>query len=153
MPNRQTNHSSRVRRRGQSMVEFAVVASVLLLLLLGVFEISQLAFTLNSVTNGVREAGHYVALHPPGLVVDSAYRMTVTQQIAPKLFLVDTNNATNYRLDVDAGPNWGACQPDPNCYYPPITITVGSTVTLALPLPFVGSSVSIIRASTARMER
>jgi Flp pilus assembly protein TadG len=153
MQYRQITHMLRSRRRGQSMVEFALIASVLFLLLFGTFEISQLIFTLNSVTNGASEGAHYAALHPPGAVITDTYRTAVTQDIAPKLFLVDTNNATNYRLDVDAGPNWGACQPDPNCYYPPITITVGSTVTLALPLPFVGSSVSIIRASTARMER
>jgi Flp pilus assembly protein TadG len=135
------------------MVEFALIASVLFLLLLGLFEVAQLAFTLNSVTNGAREGGHYAALHPPGATVNATYVTSVTQAVSPVLFLVDTNNATNYRLDVGVAPNWATCQPNPTCYYPPITVTVGSTVTLAVPLPFIGSRVSISRTSTVLLER
>src|SRR6478752_6033424 len=93
--------SRRVARRrsapAQSMVEFALVSTVLFLMLLGIVEISQLVFTINSVNNGAREGSHWAVLHPSNLTscapsCPAATNTLATQQIASSLFLVDTTN-------------------------------------------------------------
>jgi Flp pilus assembly protein TadG len=135
------------------MVEFAMVASVLFLLLLGIFEAGRIIFTLNSVSNGAREGAHWAAINPPGATIAATYPTTVTSAIAPTLFLIDTSNATNYRLDVTVPGTWSTCIANPSCSYPPITVTVGTTVTLLVPLPGIGSRLVFTSASTTLVER
>jgi Flp pilus assembly protein TadG len=47
----------RGRRRGQALVEFALVLPVLLVILLGTFDAGRLIFAYNSVSNAAREGG------------------------------------------------------------------------------------------------
>ena len=136
------------------MVEFALVAMVLFLMLFGVFEISHLVFTINSVNNGAREATHWAALHPTTLSsgctsssCSAATNTAVKQAISQTLFLVDTNNATDFNLTVSC-PTCSGTDP-----YPPVTVSVQYTVHLAVPFPFVGSSYVVSSASTALVER
>jgi Flp pilus assembly protein TadG len=138
----------------QSMVEFALVAMILFLLLFGIFEIAQLVFTINSVNNGAREAAHWAALHPSTLSsgctassCSAATNTAVKQAIAQTLFLVDTNNATDFNLTVSCPTCSGTGS------YPPVTVSIQYTVRLAVPFPFLGSSSVISSASTALVER
>ena len=133
------------RRRSapaQSMVEFALVAMVLFLMLFGIFEISRLVFTINSVNNGAREGSHYAALHP------SATANDVKQAISPTLFLINVNDASNFALSVVTDTTCTA-----PCSYSPVTVRITNTLQLAVPFPGVGSSVVITSASTALTER
>ena len=50
-------------RAGQSMVEFALVAPIFFLMLLGVMEMGRLLWFNHELTNGTREAARYAMVH------------------------------------------------------------------------------------------
>jgi hypothetical protein len=50
--------------RGQTLVEFAMVISVLFLFVLGIFEFSRLFFAFGTMSHGVREAARYAVVNP-----------------------------------------------------------------------------------------
>ena len=130
------------------MVEFALSAMLLLLLLFGILEVGRLVFTVSAIGNGAREASHYAALHPDTSVV------SLTQEIAPRMIFL---TAADVRVTLDCptctGPS--ACLP-PACYtaiYQPLTVTVGYTWTTGVPLPGFGSGIPVTSQATTRRER
>jgi Flp pilus assembly protein TadG len=54
----------RLHTRGQSLVEFAVVLSLLILILLGVFDLGRVFYSYVVITNAAREGAYYGAMHP-----------------------------------------------------------------------------------------
>ena len=54
------------RQRGQALTEFALVAPILLLILLGLIDLSRFVFTANALNNSAREAARFasVAVRP-----------------------------------------------------------------------------------------
>ena len=74
------------RHKGQAMVEFALIALVLLSMLYGLLEISRLLLINSELTNAAREGAQYAALHPS--VSKATLRSNV---IGPKLTLIDRN--------------------------------------------------------------
>jgi Flp pilus assembly protein TadG len=60
---------------GQTMVEFAMVASLFLLLLFGVMQMALTVYSYNTVCSAAREAVRYAIVHSPG----SANSATATQ--------------------------------------------------------------------------
>lgn len=50
--------------RGQSLVEFALCLSVLILILLGVFDLGRAFHAYIVITNAAREGAYYGAMHP-----------------------------------------------------------------------------------------
>jgi hypothetical protein len=50
--------------RGQTLVEFAMVISVLFLFVLGIFEFSRLFFAFGTMSHSVREAARYAVVNP-----------------------------------------------------------------------------------------
>jgi hypothetical protein len=143
-----SNNPRYARQRGQSTVEFALAALLLLLLLLGILEVSRLVFAASSVGNGAREGAHYAALHPETSV------FSLTQQIVPQLiFLAAGDIQVTFDCPTCNGP--GACLP-PACntaIYAPLTVTVGYTLTTGLPLPGFNGGIPITTRATARRER
>ena len=125
-----------------------MVASVLFLLLLGIFEAGRIVFTLNSVSNGAREGAHYAALNPAATVY------SVTQAISPTLLMMDINNSNAFSLTVSC-PTCGTCLPTntPPCFYPPVTVAVTSALQLVVPLPGISSRLVFTSASTTLVER
>jgi Flp pilus assembly protein TadG len=51
------------RRNGAAAVEFAVVAPVVILLLMGIFEYGRFGFTMATCTGAARDAARYAAVH------------------------------------------------------------------------------------------
>jgi hypothetical protein len=49
--------------RGQTLVEFALVVSVLFLVVFGIFEFARLFFGYGTMSHGVREAARYAVVH------------------------------------------------------------------------------------------
>src|ERR671934_1756406 len=49
---------------GQSMVEFALVVSALLLIVIGIMEFGRALYIYNAITNSAREAVHYGIIAP-----------------------------------------------------------------------------------------
>ncbi len=52
------------RRRGNMSFEFALVALVFLLLMVGIMQFGLIYFTSSTVNNGVREGSRYAIVHP-----------------------------------------------------------------------------------------
>lgn len=51
-------------QRGQTLVEFAMVISILFIFILGIFEFSRLFFSFGTMSHGVREAARYAVVNP-----------------------------------------------------------------------------------------
>src|SRR5215212_3459413 len=136
------------RRRGQSMLEFALAAMVFLLMVFGIMEVSRMVFATSSVTNSAREGAHYAALHPESTVY------SLTQEIAPKLiFISPADIQVAFDCLTCSGP--GTCLP-PACnsaIYQPLTVTIGYTLTTGVPLPGFRNGIPIRSQATARRER
>ncbi|HUS17480.1 MAG TPA: TadE/TadG family type IV pilus assembly protein, partial [Chloroflexia bacterium] len=58
---------SRVQRRGQALLELALVLPLLAVLLLGVFDIGRAFADQESVTNAARQGARYAARNPADL--------------------------------------------------------------------------------------
>lgn len=52
------------RVRGQNLVEFAVILGVLILIILGVFDLGRAFHSYIVITNAAREGANYGAMHP-----------------------------------------------------------------------------------------
>lgn len=50
--------------RGQGLLEFAMVVTILLLLLFGIIDFSRIFFGYATMSNGVREGARYAVVHP-----------------------------------------------------------------------------------------
>ena len=95
-----------VRRRtnGQSMVEFALIVPLLLILLIGVIDVGRLVFAYNNVSNAAREAGRTAIVNQTPATI----RQKAAQQ-ATMLGLPTTNPG----CPSDGGPpttaDYGTC--------------------------------------------
>jgi len=141
--NRISNH-----QRGQATVEFALTALLLLLMLFGILEVSRQVFTVTGLSNGAKEGAHYAALHPETTVA------TLTQYIAPQLIFIAPADV-RVTIDCPTCSGAGVCLP-PSCYsaiHEPLTVTVGYTLTTAIPLPGFGQGIPITERATARREQ
>ncbi len=101
------------RSRGQSAVEFALIASVLFLFIYGIMEVGRLVFINSAVENGAREGARYASANPSAAIANprpnpDALRTAVVSRMA----LVDGSQVT---INV---------QPGPICDFCPITVTV-----------------------------
>jgi len=50
--------------RGQTLVEFALILPILLLMLIGIFDFGRAVFIYNAISNGAREGARYGIIHP-----------------------------------------------------------------------------------------
>ena len=75
-----TRHNPSRRFRGQSLIEFALVLPMLLVLIISAIEIGRLFFTKIVITNAAREAAYYYANNPSG--VDLGPLQTQAEQAA-----------------------------------------------------------------------
>ena len=57
------NYGNRRRFRGQSMVEFALVAPIFFFMIFGVMEGGWLFYNQNAITNAARDGSRYAAVH------------------------------------------------------------------------------------------
>lgn len=53
----------RRRRRGQALVEFALIAPMLFLLIIGIIELGRLVFFYHTINNAAREGARYAIVH------------------------------------------------------------------------------------------
>jgi hypothetical protein len=70
-----------VSEDGASLVEFALVAPVLLLLLVGILDLGRAVNAYVTVSNAAREGTHYAILHPTA--APSAIASAVTDRVVP----------------------------------------------------------------------
>jgi Flp pilus assembly protein TadG len=84
--------------RGQTLVEFAMVISILFLFILGIFEFSRLFFAFGTMSHGVREAARFAVVNPGS--------SAVAQRAQDTIFLIGgTANVTvTYPDEVNGNP-------------------------------------------------
>ena len=90
------------RDQGQALVEFALVVTLLFMLLFGIIDFSRLFFAYATMSNGVREGARYGIVHPGD--------DTGIEQRAQAMMVVIGGNATIQINYPDAGSG-----PDPFC--------------------------------------
>ena len=79
-----------LRWRGQATVEFALVATILLALVLGIVEVGRLVFISNELSNAAREGAHYLALHGNS----ATWPADARQAVNSKLFVASAAEVT-----------------------------------------------------------
>jgi len=103
------------RQNGQSLLEFALLLPILLIILAGVLDLGRVFFSYVAVTDAAAEGAAYAAIYP----TDTAGIVSRAQDASSGLVEIDEN-----LVDVHC-PNVASGQP--------ITVTVHYTFTLATP--------------------
>ncbi|MDX1467989.1 MAG: TadE/TadG family type IV pilus assembly protein [Acidimicrobiia bacterium] len=131
------------RDEGASLVEFAFVLPFLLLLILGMVELSFLFAQYNEVRHGVREGARYAAVSRPGAGDFNTVVATTCDAIG----------LPNAGLTVELAPEPGSSNPPARLDYATITVTA-STNSLTN-LPFFSSLVpsQLTNEATFRLEQ
>lgn len=153
--------SSRRRSRGQSLVEFALVLPVALILLLAVFDIGRAVFLYNGLTNAAREGARLAVVNQEkSLIVRRVQDMTIA---GPLSNAGNPNDLVSFRKQlpnadpmanpecptlaiatgcvavVTARSSWSAITPIIGAVMGPITLTARSE----LPVEFVCPNANI----------
>jgi Flp pilus assembly protein TadG len=84
------------RRRGQGLVEFALILPVLLLILIGTIEFARIFFIYISITNAAREGARYGMVNPKDL-------NGILNEVGEKMELVDPTTVA-VSVEYDSGP-------------------------------------------------
>ncbi|WP_145282742.1 TadE family protein [Pirellulimonas nuda] len=100
------------RRRGAAVTEFAIVAPVFFLVILGMIEFGRMAMVQQVITNAAREGARIA-------VLDGATKNKVTQRVADYLVSAGVNSAT-----VGVTPD------------PPDSAKYGESVSVSVSIPF-----------------
>ena len=130
-----TYHDRRLSR-GQSAVELALIASVFLLVLFGIIQLSRAVYSYNLVSYAARDATRYAIVH-------GSDSITPATSAAVKNFVLNESNG------VDASQFTVATTWTPN-NSPSSTVKVVVTYNFALSIPFFGS-VTLPLSSTSQM--
>jgi Flp pilus assembly protein TadG len=152
-------------RRGQAMVEFALTATLLFLLVFGIIEVSRGILTINMLSNGAREAAHYAALHPE-LDAATLTANAHSRVVEASLGLADPA-ALQTQVDCPSCRGGASECLDPALLVPPapgpvcdalaqrltVTATVAYTFTTVAPIPGLTNGIPIVFSSTAQRER
>jgi hypothetical protein len=126
--------AARSRRSGQALVEFALVFPILILLVVGLFDLGRLVFAYTSLTNGVREGARLAVVNQDvGAIQD---------RVRGQVFAVSPTVTVTFKKP---GPN---ADPETNPACSPITIgciaVVRGSTTVAPITPIVGALVGAI---------
>ena len=120
--------------RGQSLVEFALVLPVLLLILVGIFNFGQVFYSDIVINEAARDAARYASIGAP---------VTTIQQVVDQ----DCQTLSLSQL------SFGISQPYPQSSGSPVTITITYPVAIMLPLSlFLPSSLKLQAVMTMRVE-
>jgi len=90
------------REQGQSLVEFALSLTVLLVIFLGVFDLGRVFNSVMVITNAAREGAYYGAMHPEdsGGIVAHAMQEAQGSGITPTAVSVSTSGVSGTPLSV-----------------------------------------------------
>lgn len=132
MPAMNTKPNPSRRPRGQSLIEFALVLPMLLVLIISAIEIGRLFFTKIVVTNAAREGAYYYATNPS--------RLTNTGTLAAQAQQAAITEAANSGIEAVTVSN-----PSVIDYgsYQSVRITVSTTVSDLLILGFGANFLSV----------
>lgn len=129
---RLTGHQS--RRRGQSLVEFALIIPLFLLLLVSIFDLGRAVFAYNTLTNAAREGVRMAIVNQdiPTIVARAKQQTAVVELNDPSVVV------GFYQMKTDGTPDrTGTCSPVAvgclavvsfEATYQPITPLIGSII-------------------------
>ena len=102
------NRDHSVGERGQSLVEFALILPVLMLILMGVFDFGRAFFAYNAISNGAREGARYGVIHPDALDLDGPpyEENTIHGKAAAQTFILDIDEL-NITVETPQGTERG----------------------------------------------
>jgi Flp pilus assembly protein TadG len=95
------------REKGQALIEFLLVVTLLVTLLLGVVDFSLAYYTQVAVKNAVAEAGYYANQHPRD---DDGIRASIRQQLANLTDVADSGIDQDSNIVIDRTCDDGAEQ-------------------------------------------
>jgi Flp pilus assembly protein TadG len=98
------------RRRGVSLVEFAVVAPVFFLVLLGILEYARFLFVVQMLNNAAREGARYAAVNTTSVTTSNIQNYVdnyMAGQGAQLSGYNKTSSITVYKADPTTGANLG----------------------------------------------
>ena len=99
-------HSKRQDRRGQSLVEFALIALPFLMILIGIIDIGRAIYGYNTVANAAREAARYAIVdQTPSEVIQRAIDSGAALDLATT-DVVFTSCGTKF-CQASVTVNWG----------------------------------------------
>ena len=122
-------------RRGQNLVEVALVLPIMVIMMLGIVEFGFLYFARGSVDNAAREGARYGSIHP----TDTA---GIANQVTQTVMGIDTTPSNGFNVEVSY-PD-GDSQPTSR-----IRVTVTYPLTTFWPGP---GSTTYVTAATMRIE-
>lgn len=131
------NNSQPARERGQSMVEFALILPIFILMLVGIFDVGRAVYAYNTINNAAREAGRLAIVDQ---TVEDIQAEAAAQGVALGIDAAD--------VDVDfyltsGGPGTACPQlGNDNVVYCTAMVTVPYEYTAATPL--IGNIVGVI---------
>ena len=126
---------------GQDLVEFALTAPILLMLLIGIFDLGRVIINLDALTNGVREGARFGSVHNGDIA-------GVTDAIMRRVPGLDTSKLTI------ANPDWHYNDLNPADSY----VRVSASYDFQPITPFIAeilggtNTVTLTRQATMRLE-
>lgn len=108
---------SRLSRRGQSLVEFALVFPIAMILLMAVFDVGRAVFAYNGLTNAAREGARLAAVNQDKALIE--------QRVSEMTFATGVSNlgTANFVRFHQDGPNLTTPTANPVC--PATAMAVG----------------------------
>jgi Flp pilus assembly protein TadG len=97
-----TTRRARIRRRGATVVESALVLSVFLLLLFGIFEYCRFLFVLHVTNNAAREGARYASVNATAPTSQSATLQTAIIAYTTQMMSGVQNQISGYQVAVYA---------------------------------------------------
>jgi Flp pilus assembly protein TadG len=94
----------RKKGQGQSLLEFALILPVLVLVLVGVFDLGRALFALITINNAAREGARYATLHTDEAV--AMIQAAAVQEAAGSGVDITAANVSVVCLEDSGGPAW-----------------------------------------------
>jgi Flp pilus assembly protein TadG len=99
----------RRRQRGQALVEFALMATLMITLLLGIVDFGRAYYTQVQIKNAVADAG-YFAIQNPGSANDTGIKNAIKSQLGNLSPVVQNSDITITRTCTSTTPGAGVGQ-------------------------------------------
>jgi Flp pilus assembly protein TadG len=107
---------SSAHQRGQALLEFALLATLMITLLLGIFDFGRAYYTQVQIKNAVADAG-YFAIQNPGSANDTGIKNVVKSQLGNLSPAVQNSDITITRSCTSATPGAGVGQTQITVHY------------------------------------
>lgn len=128
------HHSSDHRQRGQSLVEFALAATVLLLLLTGVLDLGRMYMAWVAIQDAAGEGALYAAMNPRCISAADGPSCATPNNAYDRTFIAIRQTPGTpldpYQVTITITPN----DPAQICFGTPITVSTTYSFTMITPI-------------------